>query len=938
MTHFFDSSLRLLRQQLQRKRLVIAGLCICTAMLPSLAMAAVSHSETQDASRASEGVHTAKYNLALGDTRLAMAQQAYTQFASTLTSGAVPETDDSWRSFLGLDVGLGEAYLNAGMEQYRQGNYFQAAELLALAHDFRPDDTTLTGQLGFAYKETGAYEKAHALLLEATEKDAENYYVWWWLSDTQRLLGEYENAVESMSTARDLAPAAQAKNLQSYVDFTQRMADPERSWESVNAHVDFAKRHAKLRRIERATAEYFAALEHVPEFEVGNSQGTARVGWLHQQLGIQYDYVKEPRIALYHYRQAIQHFEQMGSQGDVMRNYQNLALSYRRLAERTLPMDATCLEKSVAAWDASLKIARDLKDIEYERYLLGGKLITLSCQLPVDAPEVQELREAIRLEIPRQGPVGEYTVAEAVVAEATCRLKEGDWAGARILFEMALPHYDASTYLTDSERLATLYTHLSYVYYRQKHYERALEMADKAEEALDSVRQFMTSAAFNKSNNSRALRHICAARIRAALALEDFSQVLTVVEEYSQQLRSDMFALLQEEAGKLDQATEAALLPNRIVRLEEALQRTLGERDSEASTFIEQCLKEDQARLIFLERGVKFDAALLKTATTTSLEGLATDFPEDSTVVNYLVDEWGAVAVLTSRAGVQGLVLENVDEAALCQKMVFFHELREAGDTAQPVLQHFYQVLIAPLFSKLKTEKLYIATDEVLAGAPFDAFLDADGKALLDQFLIAHTSSPGALLATQGNNAIASSTALSVIAGHGKEGVAFFPASAAPTVYADAEATESNAMAAAQRGDMLYLDVDVDTSLTDPILAALLLQADGKQDGRLYVAELLDAAFASDFVTLYAHYGEVVAPSVVLAALSEGFQQAGVNAFLFNQWNMADQAAQTLLQSFYTNLLAGQDALHALVAAKRALRDAAPTQYDWAAFSLFGVR
>ena len=130
-------------------------------------------------------------------------------------AGAVPSEPSGAPSPLPNEAaaaGAGDLRTSA-MAAYEKGAYAEALPQLKEVHALNPQDVEAAGRLGFAAKETGAYETALAALESAVQLKGDDYYYWWWLSDTQRLLGKYAEALKSMECARDLAPAEAREEL-----------------------------------------------------------------------------------------------------------------------------------------------------------------------------------------------------------------------------------------------------------------------------------------------------------------------------------------------------------------------------------------------------------------------------------------------------------------------------------------------------------------------------------------------------------------------------------------------------------------------------------------------------------------------------------------------------------------------------------------------------
>ncbi|HOH31536.1 MAG TPA: tetratricopeptide repeat protein, partial [Candidatus Hydrogenedentes bacterium] len=117
-------------------------------------------------------------------------------------AGAVQDTVPKTDATVTADGGGDPSVREAAMAAYDKEDYAGAVDLLKDAHALDPGDAEVAGRLGFAAKETGAYELALKALDSAVELAPDNYYYWWWLSDTQRLLGRYADALQALASMR----------------------------------------------------------------------------------------------------------------------------------------------------------------------------------------------------------------------------------------------------------------------------------------------------------------------------------------------------------------------------------------------------------------------------------------------------------------------------------------------------------------------------------------------------------------------------------------------------------------------------------------------------------------------------------------------------------------------------------------------------------------
>ncbi len=637
--------------------------------------------------------------------------------------GAVPEAGDA----VAPESGEAPSVRDAAMAAYEKEDYTAALGLLKDAHALDPDDAEVAGRLGFAAKETGAYELAMTALTSAVELAPDNYYYSWWLSDAQRLLGRYTEALQSIERARDLAPAESREELQAYVAYTTILAGNTPSWENVDQHLHFAERHRELRRVRRQIEEYVNALEVAPEVEPGDMKALGRLAFACQQLGVQYLYIEEPDPAIDYLNQAVRYTRDGEMWSELMRQEQFLAIAFQLKAEREPGAAPVFYETAVTHWNLALDAARAAKDIAYARYLQGRLLETLSRFRPLNDAALTELRAANLKEVPWQGPVNEYSTADAVYGEAQCRLREGDYAGARILLEMTAPYFDQSKYLSDYQRAAELYLDLAWIFFQQSHWNESLDQAAKAEAKIDEARKFMDADTFNRSAARRGQRRVATARARAYIAQAMAGEAFAAMEGFhAQDFKALLGALLEDDTRRTDAASEKSVVQRRIPMLESHLAAARDAGDQQEAARLEQRLVTDQARLRWLGRDLTFispqtlNFELLSPAAFEEAQGVLDD---GVLLVSFLFDSRGGTAVCVSRNEVKGAVLTWNDYET--QQAV--QALRDAADpeALKNAAPAFHEALFAPL-ALPEAHTLIIVPDACLAGLPNDA-MEATG-------------------------------------------------------------------------------------------------------------------------------------------------------------------------------------------------------------------
>ncbi len=829
------------------------------------------------------------------------------------------------------------------MAAYEEEDYEAALPLLIEAYALNPADIEAAGRLGYAAKESGAYEKALDALEAAVAAQPDEYYYWWWLSDTQRLLGKYDAALKSMERARDLAPAETRHELQEYVAYTSILADNTPSWENFVQHLDFADRHRNLRRVRRQIEEYIRALEVVPDYEAGEVESLGRLAWVYQQIGVQYNYIEEPDVAVDYFLVALEYAREAGSLEDVMRNEQFLAIAHRLQADRDVVVRRQLLERTADHWRNARDTAEEVEDIPYLRYTQGRLLDTLARTRPLDDAELIAVRAANLKEVPWQGPINEFSTADAAIGEATVRLHEGDYAGARILYEMALPYYEESQYLSDYHRLRDLYLALARVYYQQGHYQESLRQADLASEKAADARQYVDTDAFNRSAGDHALRHIAAARARACVALDLGKNAFVEIENYKhQQLLNLMGGSIVDDAARTDAISEQTVTQNRLKMLEGRLARAREANDTDEAERILERIEKDTARLAWLERGVAFIAPqklAFKPAPVASVDALQRALGDDVAFISYLFDLWGGVAVVITKDTLFAALPTPSDGDMQSAAATVAEAFIQTDDVSAPksVLRHLYRELIAPLASHLDAATLIISADTASDGLFFHAFLDDDAW-LADTVAVVYADTASQLVALLEQDATAPKRARMAL---GREDVHAQRCDAAATFNAvclrDDDVTIGAVISDIQPDELLHLACNIDVTAANPMLAALEIKAGGQKDV-LPTAALLGMKMPAALATLdwRAQPDAATIPGDITRVMMETWRHAGTRALLTTAPALSEASRQTFFSLFYEHLAKGDTKIQAAATAQRAMRSEHPDSLEWVGFQLRG--
>lgn len=874
--------------------------------------------------------------------RLAQAQQAYGVWAQQLQGAVSNESAAAWRGFLGLDQNLGKTYKDMADAAYQADKLRESARLYSLVLDFTPNDVEVMGKLGFARKEIGNYEGAVDILTRALAVTPDEFQLYWWIADAQRMLGQYDEAVANMIKARDLAPADQKADLGDYVTFTQGLASKEKSWVHFDQHVALANRHDTLRRSRRCVAEYLLAAELAPAESDETNNANLRVGLALSNTGIQYSFMKEPDVAIEYFQRASKHFETGNLTDWRMRTQQNLAVAYIIWAGQEQARRDTLLTKSIEHWEAAFDLAKYREDADYTRFTRGSLLQTLATLYPTDHPVLVQVREENRKELPFTGPITEFSVAAVCMGEIACRMRERDFAGARIVIEMVLPYYEGTTFLLDNEEAVRLRTAAANVYAYQGHHKQALESAAKALEQMKVVRGYMDSDTYNRSDNEKTYRHAISAYVRAAVNSGDIESAWTSFERYRSLAQEDILgSKVRDEAMYTDVHTETALVQTRLAELRTQLEAAATSGDAGQIAFLEERVRKDEARSTWLEQQVKLpapDSLGYKPLGVDDAAALRPKLPVDATLLAYVFDPTGGTALICTAAGVQGIPLEGATDAVLYD-LVGQARAALAGNAAAaaPVLEQLHQLLLAPVLAQVTTPHLVIAPDEVLRYLPFEA-LQSAGTPLADNYLVSYANSGNYLSHAFRKERLASAQLRALVsdAAYAAQLAPGLSAMAAAEQFAGAEATESRARDL-QGFDVLHLSCAADLSAPDPMLSVLQLAADDQQDGQFYAAEWLATYSPAAMAVLDLDFtlDNTAVRGNDLAAFAEGTVHAGVPSLVINLWTPPAAERAAFLAHFYKQLPLRGRAM-ALQAAKHAFRQEFPDSNAWAAFVLWG--
>ncbi|HEX8834559.1 MAG TPA: CHAT domain-containing protein, partial [Abditibacteriaceae bacterium] len=253
-----------------------------------------------------------------------------------------------------------------------------------------------------------------------------------------------------------------------------------------------------------------------------------------------------------------------------------------------------------------------------------------------------------------------------------------------------------------------------------------------------------------------------------------------------------------------------------------------------------------------------------------------------------------------------------------------------------------------------------IIPDGPLNALPFAALNNADGKYLVEQYVLSYAPGLSALMemeklrSTRAKNqkrvpwlGLARSQfaelGLKPLPGAEAEVAAIAPIFGKSAVVAhDASATKSMARRELPRSRFIHMATHGLLNEAAPLYSSVALSPDKEDpDGRLYARDLMEMNLQADLVVLSAcetALGQEVRGEGVLG-LTWALFVAGTPASIVTQWSVNDAATSVLMQNFYKQLQSGKTPDVALQTAQIALLKDRKMRHPsyWAPFILVGA-
>lgn len=369
-----------------------------------------------------------------------------------------------------------------------------------------------------------------------------------------------------------------------------------------------------------------------------------------------------------------------------------------------------------------------------------------------------------------------------------------------------------------------------------------------------------------------------------------------------------------------------------------------------------------------------------------SLDDIRAYAGESKTIIEYAVNESGSQAFIVA-INSDDILFEKVDlQDDFFEKLVDYRNMlssaalvrRTPMQNFKVLSREFYNQLIKPVAENMDIrEELVILPDAALHILPFETLLTAESESsalseqpfLLIDHAIKYHYSTSLLLLTERSPGIKEKMTAGIFAPVFQEtqlalsdrtGEQQLPISSLPHSEVEAEKVAEllhgkglnvtsmlNQYASIPQGnegfnyDILHLATHGYFNSEFPSLSALaFLNSETGEPELLYSGQVFNMNINSDLVVLSGcdtGFGQIRRAEGILS-LNRAFLAAGANNILYTLWQISDQHTVTLMENFYSGVVAGLSYEQALRDAKLAMLDDEVSSLPmyWAAFMLLG--
>ncbi|HEY4642807.1 MAG TPA: CHAT domain-containing protein [Thermoanaerobaculia bacterium] len=380
------------------------------------------------------------------------------------------------------------------------------------------------------------------------------------------------------------------------------------------------------------------------------------------------------------------------------------------------------------------------------------------------------------------------------------------------------------------------------------------------------------------------------------------------------------------------------------------------------ATELEKKRKEYEGILLRVKTSNPEYASLTR-VDTLGVDAIQAELPSDTTLISYFVTPFALHAWIIDRDSSAYVPLGG-DREALHAALCWADDFERTGEAVRgteslqnpctgrrAAADEVFDLLIAPLQSRIKNQRLILVPHAQLHYIPFAALFDpVNGKYLIEEYVLSYAPSASALRFLRSKVSPGRKKAL--VLGDPESVDRALPGASCEAVSVSGDlgvapllgsrATESALHHLDGKIDLLHIAAHAAYNSANPLFSRIALAKDGEQDGNLEVHEILaDLDLTGvNLIVLSACRTAVGERSGgdEIVGLTRALLYAGSPGVISTLWDISDQASAPLMEEFYRRLRAGEPAADALRAAQMSmLRD--PDYSDpkyWAAFNFTG--
>ncbi len=483
----------------------------------------------------------------------------------------------------------------------------------------------------------------------------------------------------------------------------------------------------------------------------------------------------------------------------------------------------------------------------------------------------------------------------------------------------------------------------------------AIPYYKKAIEAIESTRSLLESEEFRTSFFANKAQ-VYGGMIMAQLGAKDFEEAFN----YSERARSRAFLDIlgsKVQLGKQSELVEEErFLQAQISGLRARAADIRGSDEEESETDNRRSEQELEAAqkayadfLAKVRKENKEQASLMNVEPLTLKQLQALLDPEVTMLEYFVLGQQTALWVVAKdRFNFVRLSLNRNEVSSKVGALRDAINQVEEGDRFRQISQELYRILIQPASPFIKGKELLIIPHDVLHYLPFGALISPQGRFLIQDYPMEFLSSANLMQFTKEKRRKTRDSALAMgnpslgdpaytlrfAEREAKEVGKMYPHSA---VYVEDEATKPRAISLSPNHDILHFAVHAEFNERDPMSSALLLAKEGKDDGRLKVAEIFSMNLKADLVVLSAcetGLGKIRSGDEIIG-MTRAFIYAGTPSVVTTQWKVNDRASYELMKAFYLNLKT-MNKSEALRQAQLKSMKEFPQPFFWAAYELTG--